>query len=118
MHKIITKTVIVAAMGFFSLSNYAQVGIGTTAPNADAQLDITSTTRGLLLPRVALTNTTSPAPLTADVAGMVVYNTATAGDVTPGFYYNDGTDWIRLGSGATSNDWTITGNAGDRKSVV
>lgn len=112
MHKIITKTVIVAAMGFFSLSNYAQVGIGTTAPNADAQLDITSTTRGLLLPRVALTNTTSPAPLTADVAGMVVYNTATAGDVTPGFYYNDGTDWIRLGSGATSNDWTITGNAG------
>lgn len=100
-------------MAFFSTKTQAQVGIGTTAPNADAQLDITSTNRGLLLPRVALTNTTSPAPLTADVAGMIVYNTATAGDVTPGFYYNDGAIWVRLGAGgAASNDWTITGNTG------
>lgn len=112
MKKIFNPAVllVLAIMAFTNL--HAQVGIGTTAPNADAELDITSTTRGLLLPRLALTNTTSPAPLTADVAGMVVYNTATAGDVTPGFYYNDGTDWIRLGGGATSNDWTITGNAG------
>jgi len=89
----------------------AQVGIGTTNPNADAELDITSTTRGLLLPRVALTNTTNPAPLSTDVAGMTVYNTATAGDVTPGFYYNDGAIWVRLG-GAASADWSLTGNAG------
>jgi len=88
-----------------------QVGIGTTSPNSDAALDITSTSSGLLLPRLALTNTTSPSPLTTDVAGMVVYNTATAGDVTPGFYYNNGTDWVHLGS--TSNtDWSLTGNAG------
>ena len=88
-----------------------QVGIGTTSPNSNAVLDITSTTSGLLLPRLALTNTTSPNPLSVDVAGMVVYNTATAGDVTPGFYVNDGTDWIRLGS-STSTDWSLMGNAG------
>ena len=88
-----------------------QVGIGTTSPNTNAILDITSTNSGLLLPRVALTNTTSPAPMTADVAGMTVYNTATAGDVTPGFYYNDGAVWVRLGV-PQSNDWTITGNNG------
>lgn len=92
--------------------DYAQVGIGTTTPNTDAELDITSTNRGVLLPRVLLTNTTSPLPLSTDVAGMLVYNTATAGDVTPGFYYNDGAIWIRLGAGAASADWTITGNAG------
>jgi len=89
----------------------AQVGIGTTSHNADAELDITSTTRGLLLPRVALTNTTNPNPLSTDVAGMTVYNTATAGDVTPGFYYNDGSLLIRLGA-AVSADWSLTGNAG------
>jgi len=93
------------------LFSAAQVGIGTTSPNADAELDITSTTRGLLLPRVALSNTTNPSPLSADVAGMTVYNTATAGDVTPGFYYNDGALWIRLG-GAASTDWSLTGNTG------
>ena len=89
----------------------AQVGIGTTSPNTDAELDITSTTRGLLLPRVALSNTTNPSPLSTDVAGMTVYNTATAGDVTPGFYYNDGALWIRLGV-AESADWSLTGNTG------
>lgn len=85
-----------------------QVGIGTTTPNSDSILDITSTTSGLLLPRLALTNTSSPSPLSTDVAGMVVYNTATAGDVTPGFYYNNGSDWVRLGS----SSWSLTGNAG------
>ncbi|NQY28435.1 MAG: hypothetical protein HRT69_03080 [Flavobacteriaceae bacterium] len=91
------------------LLSTAQVGIGTTTPNADAELDITSTTRGLLLPRVALSNTTNSSPLSTDVAGMTVYNTATTGDVTPGFYYNDGALWIRLG-GSVSADWSLTGN--------
>ena len=34
------------------LSVNAQIGIGTTTPNASAVLDITSTTQGLLLPRM------------------------------------------------------------------
>jgi hypothetical protein len=31
---------------------------------------------------------------------MTVYNTVTAGDVSPGTYYNDGSKWIRIGSGS------------------
>lgn len=113
MKKITSLLVAIMLSLFCHESLNAQVGIGTTAPNADAQLDISSTNRGLLLPRVALTNTTNPAPLSADVAGMVVYNTATTGDVTPGFYYNDGAIWVRLGSGgATGNYWSLAGNAG------
>jgi hypothetical protein len=50
----------------------------------------------MLLPRVALTSTSSFAPLTAHVQGMTIFNTATAGDVTPGYYFNDGTKWRRL----------------------
>ena len=98
----------------FYLTTFAQVGIGTTSPNADALLDVDATTTngGILLPRIALTNTSSPSPLSADVAGMIVYNTANTGDVSPGFYYNDGTDWIRLGAGSESDDWKTTGNSG------
>jgi len=111
MHKTIIRLILVSTLTLFSQKSIAQVGIGTTTPNADAELDITSSTRGVLLPRVPLTNTTSPLPLTADVAGMIVYNTATAGDVTPGFYYNDGAVWVRINP-AQSTDWTILGNAG------
>jgi hypothetical protein len=81
----------------------AQVRIGGTAdPNTSAMLDLNATdgtnngTLGLSLPRVTLSSTTNYAPLKAHVAGMLVYNTATAGDVTPGTYYNDGYKWLRL----------------------
>lgn len=72
------------------------VGIGTTTPNANAILDINSNNKGLLVPRLSLTNTTAVSPLSAFVAGLVVYNTATAGDVTPGYYGCDGTKWVKL----------------------
>lgn len=61
------------------LSASAQVGIGTNSPNASAQLDVTSTNKGFLPPRVALTATNSAGPITSPAAGLLVYNTATAG---------------------------------------
>lgn len=101
---------------FLSINAFAQVGIGTTNPNSNAKLDVTSTVAepgGLLLPRVALTGTANTAPLAAHVAGMTVYNTVTAGDVTPGYYYNDGSQWVRIAAASVpSSDWTITGNTG------
>ena len=80
-----------------SLGSFAQnMGVNATGapPNANAGLDVDFTDKGILIPRVALTGTSSFAPLAAHVAGMIVYNTATAGDVTPGFYYNNGTRWV------------------------
>lgn len=91
-----------------SMLSYAQVGIGTTTPNANSLLDIESTNKGLLIPRVALTGATSTAPLTAHVAGMTVYNTATVGNLIPGFYYNNGTQWV----GLDGSNWKLNGNAG------
>ena len=83
---------------------YSQTGIGTTTPDPDAQLEISATNKGVLITRVELSGTNLSAPLNSHVAGMIVYNTATNGSgstaVTPGFYYNDGTKWVRtLGSG-------------------
>lgn len=81
---------------------FGQVGIGTTSPNNNAVLDIGSSNKGLLIPRVALTGTANTAPLSAHVAGMIVYNTATTGNVTPGFYINDGSKWVVSGNSLSS----------------
>lgn len=94
--------------------SYAQVGISTNNPNKNAVLDLNKTdgtnTKGLLLPRVSLNSTTDYAPMEAHIAGIKVYNTATAGTgttaVSPGEYYNDGTQWLRM----TTNFWQLDGN--------
>lgn len=105
----------------FSFNGFTQVGIGTTMPNVNAVLDVTSTpaaTGGLLLPRVALTGTANESPLGAHVQGMTVYNTNTVGDVTPGYYYDDGTKWVRIATTALASDgWAITGNTGTKPNV-
>jgi len=95
------KKLIIILIMALSATTFAQTGIGTTTPNASAQLDVSSTTKGFLPPRVALTGSTSASPLAAHVAGMVVFNTATAGDVTPGLYVNNGTIWEKQAGGVT-----------------
>ncbi len=80
----------------------AQIGVGTKTPHPDAMLEVTATNKGILLPRVALTATIAVAPLSSHVAGMTVYNIATVGDVTPGYYYNDGSKWVKLATGLTA----------------
>lgn len=100
MNTLLKKISCFALILFFYNLSFAQVGIGTVAPNVDAALEIASSDQGVLLPRVALSATNTSAPLGAHVAGMTLYNTATAGSapnqVTPGFYFNDGSKWVRL----------------------
>jgi hypothetical protein len=79
------------------------VGIGTTAPDASAALDIVSSDKGALLPRLseaarlAMGTGTVPAPAT----GLLVYQTDGA---SPGFYYaSSPTTWTRLTDGTTAD---------------
>ncbi len=98
-------------------SNYAQnVGIGTATPNASALLELNDGSRGFLMTRVALTSTTDATTITSPATGLIVYNTNGTADVTPGFYYWDGTKWVRL-LDAQSDDWKITGNTGTNPAV-
>lgn len=95
------------------MQSYAQVGIGTTTPNSSAQLEINSSSKGLLPPRVALTskNGTS-SPISSPASGLLVYNTANAGTggnaVTPGYYYFNGTIWSRMDPEGWSSPVSIT----------
>lgn len=79
----------------------AQVGINTTNPANGALLDIFSDDKGFLTPRVELTGTDDTTTITPNATtGLLVYNTVIAGalpiQVTPGFYYWNGTQWQRF----------------------
>lgn len=100
------KSFIIAFVGLSVQTLFAQVGIGTTTPSNSSQLEISSSARGLLIPRVALTSLTSASPVTSPATSLMVFNTASAGtypnNVTPGHYYWNGTAWQRL-ENQTSN---------------
>ncbi len=93
------KIILIVLLAFPSLF-FAQVGIGTTSPDASAKLEINATDKGFLPPRVALTSASDAATITTPAIGLFIYNTATAGtapnDVTPGFYYYGGSQWQRI----------------------
>jgi len=95
-----------ALMLILAIAVHAQnVGIASTiiTPDASSMLEVQSATKGLLIPRVALTLTTAASPVTAPATSLLVYNTATVSDVTPGYYYWNGSKWVRLLSGAVCN---------------
>ena len=104
----------------FSLSLSAQFKVGDNARslNSDAMLEIESVSKGLLLPRLALRSTTQTEPLRSFTSGMLVYNTATLNDVTPGLYICDGSRWIKVSTPTVSSDstsmqnsfWSLRGN--------
>lgn len=77
-----------------------KVGIGTDAPNASAALDVSSTTKGLLPPRM---NTTQQNAISSPAAGLLIYNT----DSLSHCYYN-GTAWVKFGSGSGISDELLT----------
>lgn len=99
----------VAVNASFITESQAQVGIGTTTPDASSMLEVDATDRGVLIPRVAIANLSTAAPVTAPVESLLVYNTTVATGV--GFHYWDGTQWVALsGASANDGDWTISGN--------
>ena len=91
---------------FASSSAFAQVKIGDnpTSINSGSVLEIESSNKGLLMPRVNLSNTNVWGLLGSSVAGMEVYNSnagITAGSNSYpiiaggiGIYYWDGTGWV------------------------
>ncbi|MDR2384120.1 MAG: hypothetical protein LBD80_00460 [Tannerella sp.] len=90
----------------------AQVTIGSEdAPDRRSVLELKSSTKAFLPPRIALIDTASAVPVgntsTDHLAGLVLYNTtndATKG-LTPGLYYNNGLKWVRLVNLANDPKW-------------
>ena len=72
-------------------TTYAQIGINNENPDASAALDITSTTGGLLVPRMTETQRDA---ITSAATGLMIYQT----DGTAGFYFYNGSGWATLGA--------------------
>ena len=88
---------------------YAQVGIGTSTPNASSQLEIVSHDKGVLIPQVTLSGTGDTTTITnGNVESLLVYNTATVSDVTPGYYYWHIEKWYRISTNQDSPSQVIT----------
>ncbi len=91
---------------FMVVSAFPQVAINTTgnAPDSKAMLDVSSTTAGILIPRMTTTQRNNISPAAAQ-EGLTVYDTD-----TKSFWFYDGSDWVEIRKGG--QDWSLTGNAG------
>jgi|TARA_B110000908_G_scaffold120476_1_gene141181 hypothetical protein len=70
--KIILKHFLIQLIILTSSNLFAQVGIGTTTPDTSSILDVSSTNKGLLIPRLT---TTERDNITLPAKGLIIYNT-------------------------------------------
>ncbi|MBO9616186.1 MAG: hypothetical protein J7619_26060 [Dyadobacter sp.] len=95
------RVLLAAFLTLFTFIASAQVGIGTISPDGSAQLDVQSTTKGALIPRMLDSDRTA---ITSPATGLLVYQTNGAA----GFYYFDGTNWQPLMYGVTNTPYGFT----------
>ena len=87
------KTFLLLFFFLITLTGNAQIGIGTTVPDATAILDITSTEKGILAPRMTTAQRTA---ITNPAQGLLVYDT----DLKLFYYFSSPSGWLPLLSSA------------------
>jgi len=112
MHTKSTLSRSALTMLFFFLLNaagHAQIGIGTVTPNASSILDITSTTQGMLAPRMTTAQRTA---IASPADGLLVFDTT---DKAFYFYNTLGTSWIKMAneSALTRTNYKLVKSAAD-----
>jgi len=73
----------------FIVRDDGNVGIGTTSPDASAILEVTSTTKGVLFPRMSETEKDA---ISSPATGLIVYQT----DAAEGLWIYKSTGWVRI----------------------
>jgi len=91
------KLLVIFSFLIISTSIFSQnVGVNGdgSSPDASAILDVKSSDKGVLVPRVDIIDLSTAAPVTTPTTSLLVYNTnATTG---PGFFYWDGAKWVSI----------------------
>jgi hypothetical protein len=106
MKKPFFLTAAASSLLFIAGSAMAQgFAVNTTgAPaNPSAMMDVVSTSKGLLMPRM---NKVQRNAISSPANGLIIYQT----DSTPGFYFYDGSHWTATSTSVSG--WNITGNSG------
>ena len=86
------KNLLTFTLFLYSVISFSQVGVGTTAPNQSAILDISSSDKGFLMPRM---DKIKREQINNPATGLLVYQT----NDNKGFYYFDGNNWQCLSCG-------------------
>jgi hypothetical protein len=85
-----------------------------SSPDTSAMLDISSSSKGLLIPQISLSTLTDAATIAVPAHSLLVYNTNASLSGGKGYYYNSGTTgspvWVKLSTSGT--EWQLTGNTG------
>jgi uncharacterized protein (TIGR02145 family) len=97
------KFLLYAVLILFGFSANAQVGINTTTPDPSSVLDVTSTTKGLLPPRMT---TTQRIGIASPAAGLIIFNTT-----TNCLEYYNGTIWVSVCGNLPSTNGTAVVSA-------
>lgn len=104
MKKLLLSFVVLLAV---ASTTRAQVGVGIASPNSSAMLDVTSTSKGFLPPRMTAAQKSA---IATPATGLLIYQT----DGTAGYYYYTGAAWIAIGASVApvfltkSADYTIS----------
>jgi len=102
------KHLILLLTTFLASATFGQIGILTDTPHASSALEIESSNKGLLIPRITLsTNINSPDPVSSPAVGLLIFNSGANQPV--GFYYWNGSKWVS--TSFSLDNWSITGNA-------
>ena len=106
------KHLLFAFLLITTVSIQAQVGIGTSSPDSTSILDLTSTTKGLLVPRMTATQ---KGAVSSPATGLLIYQT----DGTKGFYYHNGALWnlLTIDTSSLSNRINLKLSASDTSSL-
>ncbi|KAA0992735.1 exosporium glycoprotein BclB-related protein [Dyadobacter aurulentus] len=107
----INSAITACILALFSLHAQAQVGVGTTSPHPTAQLEVQSTSKGVLIPRML---DTERAGISDPATGLLVYQTNGAA----GFYYYTGSEWTPLKTEAPATGGTIIPFASGTPAVI
>jgi len=90
------KLLLLFFLGFLVVKGNAQVGIGTTTPDASAKLEVSSTSKGILFPRMT---TVQRNAIISPASGLHVFDT----DVNALWFF-DGAVWINYATQAKFGD--------------
>ena len=116
MKKTVLNTLALATLFFASTAN-AQVGVGVPAGDIhpSAELEVKSTTKGFLPPRMTNTERNS---INAPATGLLIFQTDAVTNNPAGLYFFDGTAW-RNGAGVVGakGDQGIQGPKGDAGAI-
>jgi Chaperone of endosialidase len=114
-----TKVYLLFIAIFGSALSKAQVAINITGalPASSSMLDVSSTSRGILIPQISIDSLKDVTSIASPANGLIVYNTVQPGvrnDMARGYYWysTNALTWVKFADNLTDNVWKNGGLLG------